>query len=496
MTVKGFDIPTPTHESTVVDGVLRWPSTGINVVVAGGGPCGYLNALECWRKGHNVTVLEKNTQNSTIGDVLFIGPSALCTLKNYPSMLKEYESYSWDSYWSFRRLDGSQIIPPLEFEHNRADVEPHAAWPLRIRTMLSRPGLTQMLYDQCQRLGIPVTFGVNIVDYVEDVEAGTATAVADDGRRFTGDVVVAADGLGTKSHKIVTGEVIRAVPTGFVICRIFYPLSAENNPKLYDLLGAQKRAESRAISGENFHCVMGVSSDHILIGITIPDDGTASESWSETITSDEFVSKLPNTADWDPTIIEAIRNIPENNIVKWQLCWRDPQARWTSPGGRVVQLGDSAHAFIPSSTSGASTALEDALSFAECLRLAGKTDAPLATRVHELLRIRRASVLQRLGFANRREMHREGGMEEVLKHAAEAGPMGLGKWIWTHNAEAYAAEKFAEARAHLESGAPFEHTNLPRGFKWEPWSMQDEIEKEKQGIHTPDLKLNGDWGIH
>lgn len=150
---------------------------------------------------------------------------------------------------------------------------------------------------------------------------------------------------------------------------------------------------------------MGVSNDHILIGITIPvsnpthavqtvlacssspqDDGTSSESWSETITSEEFVSKLPNTADWDPTIIEAIHNIPENNIVKWQLCWRDPQSRWTSPGGRVVQLGDSAHAFIPSSTSGASTALEDALSIAECLRLAGKTDAPLGPRVHELLR--------------------------------------------------------------------------------------------------------------
>lgn len=67
MTVKTFDIPTPTHESTVVDGVLRWPLTGVNVVVAGGGPCGYLTALECWRKGHNVAVVEKNTENSTIG---------------------------------------------------------------------------------------------------------------------------------------------------------------------------------------------------------------------------------------------------------------------------------------------------------------------------------------------------------------------------------------------------------------------------------------------
>lgn len=74
--------------------------------------------------------------------------------------------------------------------------------------------------------------------------------------------------------------------------------------------------------------------------------------------------------------------------------------------------------------------------------------------------------------------------------------MGLGKWIWTHNAEEYATKKFAEARAHLDNGAPFAHTNLPEGHKWEPWSMQEELEKEKQGINTPELKLNGDWGIY
>lgn len=92
-------------------------------------------------------------------------------------------------------------------------------------------------------------------------------------------------------------------------------------------------------------------------------------------------------------------------------------------------------------------------------------------------------------------MHRAGGIEEMMKDASKTSPMGLGKWIWTHNPEAYAKERFAEARRCLETGEPLEHTNLPPGFKWEPWSMQDEIEKEKQGIYT-DLKLNGDWGIH
>ncbi|KAK1624454.1 hypothetical protein BDP81DRAFT_464608 [Colletotrichum phormii] len=430
-------------------GVLRWPSTGLKVLIVVGGPAGLLTALECWKKGHDVEVVEKNSKNSTIGDVIFIGSSALATFKDYPSMLEEYHRQSWDAFCSYRRLDGEEVCPPQEFEYNRDDVQPHVAWPLRIRTMVSRPGMSIMFYEQCMRLGIPVKFGVNVVDYVENAAEGTATAVTADGQELTADIVVAADGLGTKSHKVVMGEAIRAVPT--------------------DLSFAASSI----------------------------DDGTVSESWAETITGDEFVSKLPVTEGWDPLILEGIRNIPENSIVKWQLCWRDPQPKWTSPEGRILQLGDSAHAFIPSSISGASTALEDAQSLAECLRLAGKKDANIGTKVHELLRIRRASTLQRLGFANRREMHRKGGFEEVMKSAAKGGPMGLGKWIWTHDPAKYATDKFAEGRSHLENGTPFEHTNLPKGFKWEPnWTMQGEIEIEKQGIHTPDLKMNGDWSIY
>lgn len=66
--------------------------------------------------------------------------------------------------------------------------------------------------------------------------------------------------------------------------------------------------------------------------------------------------------------------------------WRNPQPKWTSPKGRVVQIGDSAHAFLPTSGSGATMALEDAFSLATCLELSGKANAPLGTKVHNILR--------------------------------------------------------------------------------------------------------------
>lgn len=66
--------------------------------------------------------------------------------------------------------------------------------------------------------------------------------------------------------------------------------------------------------------------------------------------------------------------------------WRDPKPRWVSPIGRVVQIGDSAHPFLPTSASGGTKAMDDAFALAACLQIAGKNDACLATKVHNHLR--------------------------------------------------------------------------------------------------------------
>ena len=106
---NGFDqVPKTTHETVVVDGVLRYPPIGLKVLIVGGGPGGYFTALECWRKGHDVKLLEKNDSNLPIGmfgrallsnpgtnvfikgDIVFLSPSGWSTLKNYTSMLKLY----------------------------------------------------------------------------------------------------------------------------------------------------------------------------------------------------------------------------------------------------------------------------------------------------------------------------------------------------------------------------------------------------------------------
>lgn len=38
----------------------RYPETGISVLIVGSGIGGLMTALECWRKGHSVKILERS----------------------------------------------------------------------------------------------------------------------------------------------------------------------------------------------------------------------------------------------------------------------------------------------------------------------------------------------------------------------------------------------------------------------------------------------------
>ncbi|GKT89018.1 FAD binding domain protein [Colletotrichum tofieldiae] len=64
--------PVETHfkSNQIVDGVLRYPPTDVKVIIVGGGIAGLFAAVECWRKGHDVVVVEKGDEISAHGKLL------------------------------------------------------------------------------------------------------------------------------------------------------------------------------------------------------------------------------------------------------------------------------------------------------------------------------------------------------------------------------------------------------------------------------------------
>ena len=144
----------------------------------------------------------------------------------------------------------------------------------------------------------------------------------------------------------------------------------------------------------------GVDNPNLRI-LTHKDDGDVPESWFQPGDMDE-VRRL--VSDIDPQIREAIRSTEA--CLDWKICYRTPLPTWVSPGShRIVLLGDSCHAHLPTSAQGASQATESAGVLALSLALVGRDEVAVATRAYEKLRFPRIRVSQTHGEDLRDRWH-------------------------------------------------------------------------------------------
>lgn len=111
------------------------------------------------------------------------------------------------------------------------------------------------------------------------------------------------------------------------------------------------------------------------------DDGNAEENWPKAQDVSKAVKLLKG---W--YLAENVIKAAQGRLIDWKLMWRNPQPNWVSPKGRILQIGDCAHSFLPTSASGGTMAFEDSFSIATCLEVAGKENIPTALRAHNKMR--------------------------------------------------------------------------------------------------------------
>lgn len=155
------------------------------------------------------------------GDMYFMGFSATRFFKHWPEMQMEFDSIGLHNAWieTFKH-DGEQMIKPLKVADRLHSQGLDPKTPPG--TFQMRPLVYKMFVNQVQKLGIPVEFDKKVVDYFEDEEQKRGGVILSNGYRRTADVVIAADGVGSKSQKLVGGEV-RAKSSGRAMWRAAFP---------------------------------------------------------------------------------------------------------------------------------------------------------------------------------------------------------------------------------------------------------------------------------
>ncbi|KAF1817298.1 FAD binding domain protein [Eremomyces bilateralis CBS 781.70] len=456
-----------------------FPPSGIEMLIVGGGIAGLTLAIESYRKGHKVRVIERRDNFDGLGDIFGISGPAFRSLLNWPGFYDRLLSQALRPEIHFYKYDGSWIydMPGLEVNGRL------------LGFMLSRAHMHDCLFEYAKELGIPITFSQQVVEYSEDAERGFIKL--SDGSVLSADIIVAADGVGSQSHTLISGRKTQPISSGYALYRATFNLQdALANPAVRAFWGDKPEYVSIFI-GPDVHIVMGRNDARNTMCwlLTHKDtDNTSRESWSATTRASNALKFVAPELGWTEHIRALIRSTTNDECIDWRLMWRDPQPVWHSPRGRVIQAGDSCHPFLPSSGSGAVMAMEDAYSLAACLQLAGKEGISLGVRVHNRLRFERVACAQKMGFKARHTWH-QGNWDEIHRNPA-AVLRTMGKWLFMHDAEGYAYENFGKCLGEILNGARFENTNIPPGYMYKPWTAQELVDKSAAG---EDILDEGDW---
>ncbi|PNP74970.1 hypothetical protein FNYG_11694 [Fusarium nygamai] len=436
----------------------------IRFLIIGGGFGGLACAIELQRKGCEVHVFEKEKKLSESGDVIILAANGTIVIEKWPAVWKDLlETSSKLDALNIQDSAGNLLLKQPWEETYKGH---HNAWT-------SRAQLQKAMYAEALRLGVNVTFGARVTEYWEE---GDKAGIFVNGEKLEADAVIGADGVYSKTRQYITKAPDAPKRSGFAIYRSWFSMNRLLDDPLTHHLVSPGKDSSYVWIGEDQHAIVNFNTSLRRMGafVTHKDTYTVEESWSY---PGKVKDMLACVEGWDPVLRAIFSKIPEDVLVDFKLLWRDPVKKWVSGHGRVVIIGDACHPHLPTSASGAAQALEDAAAFAALVEKAGKAKLPTALKAFQKLRFDRTTATQRMGWETRHKWHQTDW--KAVRENPEYLKLPQPDWLYGADAEAYSHKNWDAVVEHLEKGAPFKNTNVPPGYEYDDWSIDEMIEMDK-----------------
>ncbi|MEU1683359.1 FAD-dependent monooxygenase [Micromonospora zamorensis] len=354
-------------------------------IVIGGGIAGPVTALALRRAGITATVHEAYPATASgvggIGGTLALAPNGVAALRTVGAdqAVTAAATPITRSVMAVgrRRIDLPTLsgVPPLRVVH--------------------RAELHRALHDQAVAEGVGFAYGKRLVD-AEQSEGGV-TAHFEDGSTVNADVLIGADGI----RSTVRGLIDPAAP----------------GPRFTGLLGFEAVARHEvdaepgtmtfAFGRRGYYLYWPEPGGGTRWGANLPYQRPMSLVEARTVPSTQWLATLRDTyGDDDPGRELMATSTADELQVVGALQIMPPVPHWHR--GRMVLVGDAAHAPSNSSGQGASLAIESAVQLARCLR-----DLPdVASAFAAFDRLRRSRVEKVAARAAR------------INHTKAPGPVG------------------------------------------------------------------------
>ncbi|KAJ4422604.1 hypothetical protein N0V82_002723 [Gnomoniopsis sp. IMI 355080] len=387
--------------------------------------------------GHDVAVYEKLTSFRRLGDSLGLGENALKLLRRWGGdhlyfSLTSIGNQSEDM--QIRRWQDGKILA----QQPLMDMAGHIG---------HRGDYHEAFLQGVRDAGIPINMGSEVMSFKEgSATRGRPNVTFRDGTVEEADVIVGADGIKSRARELVLGFSDAPKSSGYSCWRAYFPGEhLREDPLCRDFV------DHDCVNiwiGEDTHLVQNTLRDGkefnwiITRKLSHEADMEIKESWSQ---EGDLKDVLAHISNLDPTIAAAIKKTP--SLLDWKICYRDPLPTWVSKSHKIALLGDSCHPHLPTSAQGASQATESAAVLAVCLKLAGKDQIPLATRVYEKIRFGRTRQSQTAGVDLRDRWH---NALKNLDKGVNIDPDSVkmrNRWLYAYDAEADTVARWEEVSA-------------------------------------------------
>jgi salicylate hydroxylase len=387
-----------------------------HILIAGGGIGGLAAALALCRSGLSAHVFEASPDPHEAGAGIQISANgakalrwlgleeAVAATANFPESVD-------------LRLPGSGKIV------SRVPLGAFHAQRYGARYMhLHRADLYRVLLEAVRAQdNIEITLGHRVTGVTH---SPTAVGLSlDDGRDFTGDAVIGADGVRSEVREGVAGQDEPRF-TGMVAWRAVVPSDGlAETPRANVWMGRGRHLVHYPIAG---------GRQINLVGVVERDDWRG-ESWTEAGTPQEMQADF---AGWHPSVDALLRRV--DAPYRWALYERRNLSVWNA--GRVALLGDACHAMPPFLAQGACMALEDAVVLARHVAAAGD-DLTRALRDYADARRERTVEVARTAWANAWRFHLRSGWLRTCVYGglslasmvAPTRPARLFDWLYEYD---------------------------------------------------------------
>ena len=325
----------------------------LRVAIIGAGLSGLVLALALHDQSIDCSIYEARDEPLNVGGGLMLTPNGLKVLDQlgiYDSLHKI--GYTFNNIY-FQDADSGQIIETIEY----GNLKRYGFPALRVY----RHTVLQELLAKVQEKSIPIQFGRRFAKIVSETK-DDVTWQFTDGSTATASLLIGADGIHSSVREYLVPD-LKPVFTSMAAILAAIPTAQLQLPRadLADLNNAALNIHPLPVGivvpkvGAFVIAPQIFDGSEVMITVQRPMTEVADGRWAN-LDADKaaLTAHFRQNSDRFPPIVQnAVREIPHTHLKIWPFYQIPHIERWTSVKnhggyGRVIILGDSAHALPPS----------------------------------------------------------------------------------------------------------------------------------------------------